>query len=271
MSATTGAAPVLYHNDMSVCAAKVRMALAEKGVDYEGVHLNLRAGDAQKPDYVKLNPNQVVPTLVHGGAVVIESNVICEYIDDAWPHLSLRPADAAGRARMRLWMKRLDDGMHAHTGVVSTCIAFRHQHLAKPAAERETWLAGLKDPARRERSRAAIEQGMEAPQFAAALHAFDRLLAEFDAVLAAAPWLAGATYSLADLAYAPYMTRLKHLGLEAMIETRPCVADWAGRLFARPAYRTGIADWFNPGYVEIFARERGAARERAAAILRQAV
>ena len=53
----------LYHNDMSVCAAKVRTALAEKKLDWNGVHLDLRAGDAQRPEYLKLNPNAVVPTL----------------------------------------------------------------------------------------------------------------------------------------------------------------------------------------------------------------
>mgnify|MGYP000137023811 CR=1 FL=1 len=90
---------VLYHNDMSVCAAKVRNLLAEKGVAYEGIHLNLRAGDAQKPDYVKLNPNQVVPTLVNGRDVVIESNVILEYIEDTWPQAPLRPGDPMARAR----------------------------------------------------------------------------------------------------------------------------------------------------------------------------
>jgi len=77
--------PILYHSDMSVCAAKVRSALAEKGVEYESVLLNLRAGDSQKPEYTRLNPNQVVPTLVHGGVPIIESNVILEYIDDMWP------------------------------------------------------------------------------------------------------------------------------------------------------------------------------------------
>jgi hypothetical protein len=51
----------LYHNDMSVCAAKVRTALLEKALDCEFVHLDLRAGDTQKPDYLKLNPNAVVP------------------------------------------------------------------------------------------------------------------------------------------------------------------------------------------------------------------
>src|SRR5271156_219768 len=91
----------LYHNDMSVCAAKVRTALAEKKLDWNGVHLDLRAGDAQKPEYLRLNPNAVVPTLVFNGQAIIESTVICEFIDDQWPDEPLKPLDGFGRARMR--------------------------------------------------------------------------------------------------------------------------------------------------------------------------
>jgi glutathione S-transferase len=88
----------LYHNDMSVCAAKVRTALAAKKLDWNGVHLDLRRGDAQKPEYLKLNPNAVVPTLVHHGRVITESTVICEYIDDQWPDQPLKP-------RGQLWSR----------------------------------------------------------------------------------------------------------------------------------------------------------------------
>jgi len=261
--------PVLYHNDMSVCAAKVRMALAEKGVDWDGVHLNLRAGDAQKPDYVKLNPHQVVPTLVHDGTVVIESNVICEYVDDAWPDSPLRPAAAGERAAMRLLMKQLDDSVHAATGTVSTCIAFRFQQLRRPPDELRAWLDNMVDPARRARMRANIEQGMESSYFVAAVRRFDALLAQFDARLANGAWLAGDSFSLADLAYASYMLRLRHLGLDDMILRRPRVAAWVERLFARPSYQSGIAAWINPGYVEIFDRERDGARARTTTILDQ--
>ncbi|MBL8376397.1 MAG: glutathione S-transferase family protein [Burkholderiales bacterium] len=269
MSTAAGAKPVLYHNDMSVCAAKVRMALAEKAVEYDGVHLNLRAGDAQKPDYVKLNPNQVVPTLVHADQVIIESNVICEYVDDAWPDAPLRPAAPADRARMRLWMRQLDEGVHAATGTISSCIAFRHQHLQRDPAELQAWLERMTDPARRERTRHAIELGVDAPEFAPAVRRFQKLLGDMDTALAGGAWLAGPTYSLADLAYAPYMTRLDHLGLAVLIDARPRVRDWAGRLFARPAYAQGIAAWFNPSYLEIFARERAAAGARVATIIAQ--
>lgn len=101
----------LYHNDMSVCAAKVRTVLAEKGAAWEGVHMDLRAGDTQKHDYLKLNPNAVVPTLVHDGRVIIESTVICEYLDDAFPQNPLK-GNAIENARMRLWTKQLDEGLH---------------------------------------------------------------------------------------------------------------------------------------------------------------
>lgn len=263
----SGAIPILYHNDMSVCGAKVRMALAEKGVDYQGIHLNLRAGEAQLPAYVELNPNQVVPTLVHDGAVVIESNIICEYIDDAWPTPPLRPVTSAARARMRLWMKRLDDGMHAATGIVSTCVAFRYQHLARSTADFEAWISNMVDPARRERSRACVEMGMEAPQFAAALRSFDRLFGEFELALQEAQWLAGTQLSLADIAYAPYLARLAHLGLDDMILRRPQVSAWARRLAVRPAYATGIVAWFNPAYLAIFSEQREAASLKAAQLL----
>ena len=252
--------PVLYHNDMSVCAAKVRNALAEKGIAYQGIHLNLRAGDAQKPDYVRLNPNQVVPTLVNGGDVVIESNVILEYIEDTWTRTPLRPADPLARARMRLWLKQLDEGVHAATGTVSSCIAFRHQHLKRDPLELRAWLEGMSDAARRERTRQAIELGLDAPVFTLAVERFEKLLADMQVALAQSTWLAGDDYSLADIAYSPYLQRLYHLGFAGRIEARPLVAAWAARLFATAGFQVGVAAWTNPAYVEIFDRERPAAR-----------
>lgn len=57
---------ILYHNDMSTCSQKVRFVLAEKAIEYESRLLNLRAGDQQRLECLKLNPNAVVPTLVDG-------------------------------------------------------------------------------------------------------------------------------------------------------------------------------------------------------------
>jgi hypothetical protein len=78
--------------------------------------------------------------------VIIESPVICEYLDDAYPEPRLRPSDPAGRARMRLWTKQLDAGVHAATSVVNNVIAFRYQKLAIGMEELEKLHQKMPDP-----------------------------------------------------------------------------------------------------------------------------
>ena len=258
----------LYHNDMSVCAAKVRLVLAEKGLQWKGYPLNLRAGDALKPEYLRLNPNGVVPTVVHDGRVIIESTVICEYLDDVAPEPPLRPRDPYARARMRLWTKQLDEGVHAATGTLSTCVAFRYQHLKKTPEDMKRYFDAIPQQERRERLQKAVEFGMDAPTFAPALRRFDRLADDMDRTLAEGDWLAGDSHSLADVAYTPYMVRLEHLGLDDMIKARPRVAAWRDRLIARPSFKTAVADWFNAGTLAIFEAHRESAREKAARILK---
>lgn len=248
----------LYHADMSTCAQKVRLALAEKELPWLGHQLNLRHSDQHRPEYLKLNPNGVVPTLVDDGRVVIESTVICEYLDDAYPDPPMRPATPLGRARMRLWTKRLDEGLHFHTGVLSGSIAFRYQHLARPLAEQKAYIAGIPDPARRERQRQQLELGIEAPQFRPAIAAFERFLGDMERTLAeSGPWLAGDTYSLAEIGYTPYLIRLDELSLWGWMDRRPHIVDWYERIRARANFQPGYVDWRNDDYVALM-KEKGA-------------
>lgn len=246
----------LYHNDMSTCSQKARLALAEKGLDWTGRELALRDGDQLRPAYLAFNPNGVVPTLVHDGAVIVESTVINEYLDAAFPDPPLRPRRPAALARMLLWTKQLDEGLHAHTGVLSGSLAFRHQYLKKPPEELEAHLDRIPDPARRARSRQNIELGIDAPAFPATIRRFDKLLADMEAALESGPWLAGADYSLADIAYTPYAARLEHLRLDRMWESRPRVAGWFERVKARPSYESAVDGWLNEAYLPLM-REKG--------------
>ncbi|HTY67546.1 MAG TPA: glutathione S-transferase family protein, partial [Alphaproteobacteria bacterium] len=77
----------LYNAPHSTCSQKVRICLAEKGLAFEDIRLDLgKAREHLKPEYLKLNPNGVVPTLVDGDDVIIDSSVICEYLDEKYPH-----------------------------------------------------------------------------------------------------------------------------------------------------------------------------------------
>ena len=260
----------LYHNDMSVCAQKVRFALAEKGLKWESRHLDLRASDQQKPEYLKLNPNAVVPTLVDDGAVIIESTVINEYLDDAYPEPRLRPVDSRSRARMRLWTKQLDEGVHAATSVLSTAIAFRHQKLARGMEELEKFHKQMPDPAKRERSWDTITKGVDSIYFAGAVRRFDRLLADMEAALSQGPWLAGKECSLADIGYAPYMARLEHLQLQFLWDRRPRVPAWFDRLKERRGYKEGIGGWLNESYLSLMKEKGAEVQSRVKAILASA-
>jgi glutathione S-transferase len=260
----------LYHNDMSVCAQKVRFALTEKELKWEGHHLNLRAGDQQRPEYLKLNSNAVVPTLVDDGTVIIESTVINEYLDDAYPEIRLRPTDSLSRARMRLWTKQLDEGVHAATSVLSTGIAFRYQKLARGMEELEKFHQQMPDPAKRERSRDTIAKGVDSIYFAGAVRRFDKLLADMEAALSESPWLAGKEFSLADIGYAPYLTRLDHLQMELLWDKRPRVAAWYDQVKEWRGYKEGIGDWLNASYLALMKEKGAEARPRIKAIISSA-
>ena len=116
----------LYHHGSSVCAAKVRIVLAEKGLDWKGHYLDILKGDQFDPEYMKLNPKAVVPTLVHDGNVILESTVICEYLDEVFQQVALKPTDPVARAKMRLWTKAVDEDMHPACAEITFASSHRH-------------------------------------------------------------------------------------------------------------------------------------------------
>ena len=232
----------LYHHDTSVCSQKVRLVLAEKEIPWEGSFIDLGKGQHQTPEYMKLNPNAVVPTLVHDDYVIIESSVINEYLDDLDPAQPLKPEAPYQRARMRLWIKQLDDSIHSAINTVSNAIAFRRFRARQSPEERAARLARIPDPAKRAKMKELTENGIESPLMGEALTRLDRMLADMEAALATDDWLAGGRYSLADAGFTPYVNRLAVLGLEGTWSDRPNVADWYTRIKQRPAYNTAILD-----------------------------
>ena len=246
----------LYHNDMSSCAQKVRLCLAEKQLEWESRHLDLRAGEHQQPWYVKLNPRAVVPTLIDGDVVVPESNVINEYLDDRFPLNPLRPSDPGLLARMRLWTKQLDEGVHdAGIAVISFALAFRHQYLTRGEAGK-AMLESIPDPTKRERRRDVIEKGLDSQFFKIALFRMLELFDEMEAWLVEHRWLAGESYTIADAAFTPYVVRLDHLDIMDLLTGHPKVMDWYSRLKERPSFQDAIIKWENPKYLTLM-RQQG--------------
>lgn len=237
----------LYHNGMSTCSAKARIALGAKRLEWKSHVLNLRLAEVQRPDYLKLNPDAVVPTLIHDGEVVRESSVIIEYLDEVFPDPPLKPADALGRARMRGWIVQVDESIHPVVGTLtwalSTANVMRGMHTPE---ELETYLQGLQVADKRTRRREIFEQGIAAPTVTAALKRMDRLVGDIERQLESSVWLVGDEFTLADIALAPYLTRVDMLGLGPILwDERPRYADWYRRLQEQQGYREGLTKWIN--------------------------
>jgi glutathione S-transferase len=234
----------LYHSNWSICAQKVRLVLAEKRIVATEHHLDLRARDQQKPEYLALNPKGYVPTLVHDGRPVVESAVICEYLDEVFPAPPLSPADPVDRAHMRTWTRRPDDGVHRACATLTNAIAFRLQWLERPAEDIERVLADTPDPVRREWRREMIEHGTASSLFRRSVWVYDALLDDMEGALADRPWLAGDDYTLADVSLTSYINRVAELQLHPLWErTRPRVTDWFARVRARPSFETAFVDY----------------------------
>ena len=256
----------LYHNNMSVCAQKVRLVLAEKGLKPIEHHMMLRNGDTHTPEYLHLNPNGVVPTLIDHGRSIIESTIICEYLDEAYPDPPLKPADPIDRARMRLWTLLPDASLHRACALISVGIAWRHQILAAGGAqtrgtERKLSLGPLQE---------VVALGLESPHIAVALQIYDEALARLADSLANADWLAGQNYSLADASMLPYVVRLEHLGMDWLWEgaCQGRIEAWLERSRARPSYRA-ITDYLDESYLQL-ARQKGEeAEERLRTLLQE--
>jgi len=251
----------LYHNDMSTCAQKVRATLAEKDLAWDGHELNLRTGEQHKPQFLKLNPRGVVPVLVHDGNVIIESNIIMEYVEDAFPDTKrLMPKSAPSKAAVRNLLQRLDTTLHLHIATISVGIAFRDQLLAvhKNDQALESYYSAVPDPRLQAVYRDVVPSGASSKSFLLALDGWKRQFADMNTSLASSDWLVGNELTLADLAYLPYMCRFEHLHMTEVWSHYPALGSWFDRCKQTAGYRNGIAAWLNPKYLELM-KESGQA------------
>ena len=242
----------LYHNPMSTCSQKVRLVLAEKQLDFESVILDLQGGAQFEPGYLELNPQGVVPTLVHQAQVITESTLINEYLEDCCPEPSLLPETAIERYELRGFCKQLDDRLHPACGVITYAIGARPGLLMKPNAELDALIAQIPDEARRHHRAMVIQDGIHAPIFKTALAQNLQILDFAEAQLALTPFLAGTQLSLADYALTPYVLRLKHLAMGTVVNRYPALAAWHQLIQQRNSYQIAINDWLPKAAVASF-------------------
>lgn len=230
----------LYHSTHSTCSQKVRLCLAEKGIAWKGHHLNLRAFDQLKPEFLAINAAGMVPVLVDGDFRLAESRIINEYLEEAYPQLRLLPADPQSRAHMRLWTKYSDD-VATDAVKLPSFVKNIQPELQRMAPEQvRAMVAKIPDAKVRERWTNAVTRGISAADLQPSIDKLGVMVDRMDRSLSQGPWLAGDEYSLADIDIAPFVHRLIRCELFHLVEARPRVADWYARISSRAAYAKAI-------------------------------
>lgn len=230
---------VLHHAWRSSASRRVRLCLAEKGLAYESRVVDMERMEHHSPDYLKINPNGVVPALIlNDSRSLHESGTICEYLDETYPDPPLRPSDPYQRAVVRNWIRHVD-------GLIGNLIVFNWVHsLAKVAARwsDEELAERLKKVPSKERQEAwyrAARKPYTEEERTEARRKLVLLLDRMEEMIGQGRWLVGDNYSIADIAVVPFVKRIdEEIAPDEMQPARHSrVALWWAAIQARPAFR----------------------------------
>lgn len=228
----------LYNAPQSICSHKVRFALHAKGQAFDEHKLDLFSGDQLTPEYLAINPNGLVPTLIHNGANIIDSLVIVQYLDELFPEPEpLVPQDPVARARMRSLMAYIDEVPTPAVRVPSYNMAFLVHFQSLP--EDEFLAMANAKPLRKEFLLNFGRVGFPDKAMNEALDRLARALVRMQAEIASSGglWFLGDTLTVADIAMMPVIVRLDDLKLGHMWDDKPEISRWLEAIQAHPAYR----------------------------------
>jgi glutathione S-transferase len=228
---------VLYHAWNSSASRKVRLVMAEKGLAYEGHVLDLLRFQHHTPWYKNLNPSGIVPCLVVDGQNLVESNLIDEYLDEAYPDPPLMPADPAQRHEVRRWSKYIDDVCLPAVQKPNWMKMMRPMCEKWSDEELATRMAAIPSKERRDLWTRMARNPFTQAEIDAALDILESMCAQVERYLeqSGGPWIYGERITLSDLHAAPYVVRFEEERPGCLL---PRTKAWWTRLIARPAWKT---------------------------------
>jgi glutathione S-transferase len=230
---------VLYDAAGTPSPRRVRMCLFEKGLPFKIKWLNLALMDQKVPSYLKLNPMGLVPTLVHDGKAIYESNVINEYIDAVFPNPPLAPKDAYGQAQMRMWFAFENDfGKPFRDAVYET---FGKDRLKSTGVTPDKLRQEISKRTKNEAYLRVASKVLTAPSDVELVADRQEIMLEKmaemnDRLADGRTWLCGDEFTLADIALAPRVDMFPVVGLADLYQRFRHIGTFMERVKARPSW-----------------------------------
>ena len=232
----------LYHFWLSSCSQRVRIVLAEKGLDWTSHEIDLEKQEHATAEYQSIHPNGVVPALIHDGQVIIESIDIIDYLDTTFPEPPLRPSSEAALADMHQWMEKADSAQHSIKTLTHEFL-FK-QHVMPPHAFEEF--------AKKHNSEELVEfmrvwsseEGIPRTEIESDLKLQQDFFIQLDEALNNKDWLVDNMFSLADIAWVSNVRRLDLIHYP--LDLHPNLKAWYERFQTKQSYVKGLSEFEVP-------------------------
>jgi glutathione S-transferase len=236
-----------YHVEPLANSLKSMVPLIEKGLAYQSVYVDLHKFEQHAPEFLAINPEGQVPVLVHDGTIVTHTTVINEYLEDAFPDNQpdsgpLRPRDPAGAARMRYWNKFVDEHVMNHVSMHGWHRMIRIVTKGIEDGTFEELMERIPLPDQRKKWMTA-RSGFSEADLANATAKIEYALGKIEAQLGQSTWLAGESYTLADINFYSHCGAMVERMFPAMEVAKryPQICAWRDRVTARPAVAKALA------------------------------
>ena len=194
--------------------------------------------DHFKPKYQALNPHSIVPTLIHGDNTILQSGVIAEYLDEAFPNNELKPTDPVNRAIMRQWTHDEQAYLFPLIIIMSFNLMMTLREKAYGMEQLQIWSKKHPDQARAQDYLNRVSSPIDQVALDQAIEKFrwhmERL--EKQIAVSGGPWICGKDYSLADTSIAPLLDRIEYLDLLSVLEKCPRVKEWFNKIKTRKSF-----------------------------------
>ena len=232
----------LYHAEPAANSMKPLICLKEKGLDFVSHYVNLLRFEQHTPEFKKINPNGQVPVLIHDGAIITESTVINEYLDDVFPDVPLRPSDMVERARMRIWNKFVDEYFCPALSMIGWHVMVRKVARSLSEIELQEVLDAIPLKEQQDKWATVAGDSFSEEQLADSHRKLGVSIGKLEKILEASEWIAGPTYSLADVNSYSIVAGVPRLSPENMNEKdTPLSWAWLEKMNQRPAVQAALA------------------------------
>jgi glutathione S-transferase/GST-like protein len=180
-------------------SGKPLFCLHEKGVPFTYHYVDMGAHEHHGPDFLAINPDGTIPAIVHDGFTMTESTPAMEYIDEAFAGPPLRPSDPFRRWQMRVLLRFMDNVVAPSLAMIASNRLAAPRFVGEDPAELRRKLDRIPLPERRATWEKLMFQATAPEDIAESERRVADAIGRFDHILGREEWLAGETFSLADI------------------------------------------------------------------------